>query len=167
MFQEVILVNEADEVIGTMEKLKAHQLGLLHRAFSVIIKNDKGEILLQQRARHKYHSGGLWTNTCSSHPNPGEETIAAAKRRLKEEMGIVCELEPKGNILYNCEFENGLLEHELDHVFVGNSNAEPIINKEEVMEYRWMTAAALKNEVRDHPEYFTYWFLELVKRDYL
>lgn len=118
--EEVILVNEKDEPIGTMEKLEAHQKGALHRAFSVFLFNPKGELLLQRRALHKYHSAGLWTNTCCSHPRPGEETSAAAHRRLKEEMGMEADLRFMTSFQYRSEFENGLTEHEFDHVFIGS-----------------------------------------------
>ena len=123
--EEVILVNEADEQIGVMEKMEAHEKGLLHRAFSVFIFNDKGEMLLQQRALNKYHSGGLWTNACCSHPRPGEDTLQAAKRRLMEEMGIETSLTLKNSFTYKTAFENGLTEHEFDHIFIGTFNQEP------------------------------------------
>ena len=122
--EQVILVNEQDEQTGVMEKMEAHQKALLHRAFSVFIFNDKGELLLQQRASDKYHSGGLWTNTCCSHPNPDEETITAAQRRLKEEMGFTTKLSKAFDFIYKSEFSNGLTEHEFDHVFTGYYNGE-------------------------------------------
>src|SRR5437868_2002286 len=132
--QEVILVNKRDEPTGSMEKLAAHQQGLLHRAFSIFIFNDNGELLLQQRAIDKYHSGGLWTNTCCSHPQPGEETIVAAQRRLKEEMGFTTSIKKVFDFVYKAEFGNGLIEHEFDHVFAGNYNGEIEYNKDEVMD---------------------------------
>src|SRR5688572_19216713 len=120
-----------------MEKMEAHEKGLLHRAFSVFIFNDKGEMLLQQRALNKYHSGGLWTNACCSHPRPGEDTLQAAKRRLQEEMGIETPLTLKTSFTYKTAFENGLTEHEFDHIFTGTFNGEPNINSTEVNSYCW------------------------------
>ena len=130
--ENVILVNKDDCEVGVMEKMEAHQKGLLHRAFSVFLFNKKGEILLQQRAKHKYHSGGLWTNTCCSHPRPGESLSKATQRRLREEMGIKCEMRPAFSFIYKKKFANGLTEHELDHVFLGRFDGTPEINKEEV-----------------------------------
>ncbi len=156
--EEVILVNERDEPRGTMEKLEAHEKGELHRAFSVFIFNSKGELLLQQRALHKYHSGGLWTNTCCSHPRPGEETLAAAKRRLAEEMGLSATLEFKTAFVYKSEFENGLTEHEFDHVFTGSTDSSPIINPEEVAAYRWLSINEIKNQIAVNPGDYTTWF---------
>ena len=156
--EEVILVDQDDIAIGAMEKLEAHEKGLLHRAFSVFIFNDAGELLLQQRALSKYHSAGLWTNTCCSHPRPGEDTLLAAKRRLKEEMGIECGLEYKMHFIYKTHFENGLTEHEFDHVFFGTHNKEPNINEEEVENYCWTKPAEIKKQLIDEPEKFTSWF---------
>ena len=132
MEEQVILVNEHDTPIGLMGKLEAHQKALLHRAFSVFILNDKGEIMLQQRAASKYHSPNLWTNTCCSHPRQGETTIEAGKRRLQEEMGFVTELTDILSFIYKAPFDNGLTEHELDHILIGYYNAPPTINPEEV-----------------------------------
>lgn len=156
--EEVILVNEADEQIGVMEKMEAHRKGVLHRAFSVFIFNDKGEMLLQQRALDKYHSGGLWTNTCCSHPRPGEDTLQAAKRRLMEEMGIKVELEPKTTFTYKTDFSNGLSEHEFDHIFIGKFNGEPGINKEEVNAFAWKNSEAIKSSILQNPDLYTSWF---------
>lgn len=158
MKEEVILVNEADEQIGVMEKMEAHQKGLLHRAFSVFIFNDKGEMLLQQRALDKYHSGGLWTNACCSHPRPGENTLQAAKRRLTEEMGIQAELTPQTTFIYRTDFNNGLTEHEFDHVFIGKFNGEPKINKDEVNAHSWRSPDEIKHSVKQAPELYTSWF---------
>ncbi|MFO0356085.1 MAG: isopentenyl-diphosphate Delta-isomerase [Sphingobacteriaceae bacterium] len=155
---QVILVNEKDEPIGTMGKLEVHQKGLLHRAFSVFIFNDKGEMLLQRRALSKYHSAGLWTNTCCSHPQPNEDTLAAANRRLREEMGMKADLTPKTSFIYKTPFDNGLTEHELDHVFIGYTNTDPVINKEEVDSFKWMSLEAIKTEIKTNPNEFTSWF---------
>lgn len=158
MIDEVILVNEADEQIGVMEKMEAHERGLLHRAFSVFIFNDKGEMLLQQRALNKYHSGGLWTNACCSHPRPGEDTLDAAKRRLLEEMGIMAPLELKNSFTYKTSFENGLTEHEFDHIFTGIYNDEPKINSNEVNSYCWKSVESIKKSVKQMPDIYTSWF---------
>jgi len=154
----VILVDENDNDIGVMEKMQAHQEGLLHRAFSVFIFNDKQELLLQQRAISKYHSGGLWTNTCCSHPRPNETIKDAANRRLFEEMGMSCDLKIISNFIYKTPFENGLTEHELDYVLVGNSNQNPNFNKEEVENYKWMTLADVKKDILHNPSNYTTWF---------
>lgn len=156
--EQVILVNERDEPVGLMEKMEAHEKGILHRAFSVFIFNSRNELLLQQRALTKYHSAGLWTNTCCSHPRSGEETLAAAHRRLKEEMGIEVPLSYKTQFIYKSEFDNGLTEHELDHVFVGHTDTNPVINSEEVHSYSWRNLGELKDEIRSSPEHFTSWF---------
>jgi isopentenyl-diphosphate delta-isomerase len=156
--EQVILVDSKDKQIGVMEKLEAHQKGMLHRAFSVFIFNSEGEMLLQQRAAEKYHSPGLWTNACCSHPRPGEETLAAANRRLYEEMGIRSVLEFKTTFIYRSEFKNGLIEHELDHVFTGHANDGPKINREEVQDYKWLKLESIKNLIQNEPEKFTTWF---------
>ncbi len=159
MIQEmVILVDEHDKEIGLMEKQEAHIKGLLHRAFSVMVFNGKGEMLLQQRALSKYHSGGLWTNTCCSHPRQGETTEEAAHRRLQEEMGFDCELQLHQTFIYKAPFENGLTEHELDHVFIGTYNQDPHINPEEVNDFHWISLSELDQQLRNQPEKFTVWF---------
>ncbi|MGB5242406.1 MAG: isopentenyl-diphosphate Delta-isomerase [Lutimonas sp.] len=158
MEEKVILVDKEDKQIGTMPKLEAHEKALLHRAFSVFIFNEKGELMLQRRALHKYHSPGLWTNTCCSHQRVGETNIEAGKRRLFEEMGFSCELEDTFWFIYKATFDNGLTEHELDHVMIGKYNAEPKINPDEVAEYKWMTLDDLKTDMKDHPEKYTAWF---------
>jgi len=156
---EVILVDAQDNPIGSMEKLEAHQKGCLHRGFSVIIKNTKGQYLLQKRAHSKYHSPGLWTNSCSSHPSPGEETIQAAIRRLNEEMGIKkISLRPLFSFIYHIEFENSLSEHEFDHVLIGTYNNDIQTNSEEVEEFLWMYPEEINEWVTLNPEKFTYWF---------
>jgi len=156
--QEVILVDEHDNEIGRMEKIEAHQKALLHRAFSVFIFNNKGEMLLQRRALHKYHSPGLWTNTCCSHPSPGESTLEAASRRLQEEMGFSCKLTETEAFTYKAAFDNGLTEYEFDHLFSGTFNGTFNINPDEVEEYKWLSIAALDQWLTASPEMFTVWF---------
>jgi isopentenyl-diphosphate Delta-isomerase len=157
-FHEVILVNEHDEQLGTMEKMEAHEKALLHRAFSVFIFNDQGEMLLQQRAPAKYHSGGLWTNACCSHPAPGEATEAAAARRLSEEMGFTAPLTKAFHFTYRAPFSNGLTEHEFDHVFTGLYNGSVNPNPGEVADYCYKSMEAIKLSLISHPEDYTAWF---------
>ncbi|MDN3585802.1 isopentenyl-diphosphate Delta-isomerase [Pedobacter aquatilis] len=164
MEEEVILVDTFDIPIGKMEKLEAHVKGLLHRAFSVFIFNSKNELLLQQRAKDKYHSSGLWTNTCCSHPRWGESNLDAAIRRLKEEMGMQCDLRYGFNFIYKSEFEDGLIEHELDHVFFGISDELPIINKTEVESFRYLSLAELQNEIKNNPTNYTTWLKICLER---
>ncbi|CAL2107469.1 Isopentenyl-diphosphate Delta-isomerase 2 [Tenacibaculum sp. 190524A02b] len=166
MKEQVILVDEQDNPIGLMEKIEAHEKALLHRAFSVFTFNDKGELLLQQRAAHKYHSPLLWTNTCCSHQRDGETNIDAGKRRLQEEMGFVCELEEVFSFIYKAPFDNGLTEHELDHVMVGHFNDSPVINKEEVEAYKWMSLEAVKEDIAQQPDLYTEWFKIIFKESY-
>jgi len=154
----VILVDAQDRETGTMEKLEAHRQGLLHRAFSVFVFNSQGQLLLQQRALHKYHSAGLWTNTCCSHPRPGESAADAAHRRLREEMGMDCKLHFKDTFIYKTPFENGLTEYELDHVFMGQSNTQPVINPEEVAAFAWETPEQIRGQMAAHPGRYTTWF---------
>ncbi len=155
----VILVNELDEAIGTMEKMQAHREALLHRAFSVILRNNEGKILLQQRALSKYHSGGLWTNTCCSHPAPGEDILTAAKRRLEEELGITChDLNVKYSFIYKAVLDNELTEHELDHVVLGNYDGPVSLNDEEVAAIEYVTSEELAERMQIAPEQFTVWF---------
>ena len=159
MIQEhVILVDHTGREIGTQEKLQAHREGKLHSAFSIFVFNTVGELLLQRRAWTKYHSGGLWTNTCCSHPRPGESYYRAARRRLNEEMGFDCELTGLFSFIYHTQLDNSLFEHELDHVFVGHYNGQPVPNPDEVDDWKWMNINALKQDVREHPENYTYWF---------
>lgn len=153
----IILVDREDKQIGTGEKMSVHRAGQLHRAFSVFVFNSKGETLLQQRALDKYHSAGLWTNTCCSHPRVGEETLVGAKRRLKEEMGIECELTEIDSFVYKTKFE-GLFEHEFDHIFVGRFEGNPIINKTEAKSFLWVSMAELKKDVAQNPHKYTSWF---------
>lgn len=154
----VILVDEQDNETGVMEKLQAHEEGKLHRAFSVFIFNDKDELLLQQRALSKYHSGGLWTNTCCSHPRPNETIKDAANRRLFEEMGMTSDLKIISSFIYKSEFENGLMEHELDYILIGKSNSHPKINTDEVESYKWQSVSEIKNDIALQPTHYTTWF---------
>lgn len=155
---EVILVDDQDNQIGTMEKMEVHHQGLLHRAISVFLVNDKHEVLIQQRAYSKYHSPGLWSNTCCSHPRPGEATDVAAARRLQEEMGITCKLKEAYSFVYHAELENGLSEHEFDHVFIGRYNDSPQINPDEVADWKYIHINDLFNDIRLNPDRYTYWF---------
>lgn len=154
----VILVDEYDNEVGTMPKLEAHQKGLLHRAVSVFLFDLNGNWMLQKRVAEKYHSANLWSNTCCSHPYPKELTKAAAERRLDEEMGIKNELINALSFVYRAELENGLIEHEYDHVFIGFTAEFPTPNKEEVAEWKMLSFEALDNQVQKHPEQFTEWF---------
>jgi isopentenyl-diphosphate Delta-isomerase len=156
--KEVILVDESDEAIGAMEKMEAHRLGVLHRAFSVFIFNSNGQMLLQQRADTKYHSAGLWTNACCSHPAPGEEIKSAAERRLQEELGFKADLKPAFDFIYKASFNNGLTEHEYDHVFVGYYNGEIRPDEDEVKEWKFMNIDDLAREMEREPDTFTSWF---------
>lgn len=162
----VILVDEQDNQIGLMPKMEAHEKAILHRAFSVFIFNDKNELMLQQRALHKYHSPGLWTNTCCSHQREGENNIAAGTRRLQEEMGFVVPLKETTSFIYKAPFDNGLTEHELDHILVGTYEGEPVINEDEVAAWKWMPLEAVKNDIQDHPEEYTAWFKIIFERFY-
>ncbi|WP_417786182.1 isopentenyl-diphosphate Delta-isomerase [Tenacibaculum sp.] len=166
MKEQVILVDQQDNPIGLMEKIEAHEKALLHRAFSVFVFNDKNELMLQQRAAEKYHSPLLWTNTCCSHQRDGESNIEAGKRRLQEEMGFSCELEEVFSFIYKAPFDNGLTEHEYDHVMIGRFNDEPIINPEEVASYKWMPLEEVKNDIENHPEKYTAWFKIIFKESY-
>ena len=156
--EQVILVDEKDNQIGLMGKIEAHEKALLHRAFSVFILNSKNELMLQRRALHKYHSPGLWTNTCCSHQRDGETTLEAAKRRLNEEMGFVTQVEEKFSFIYKAAFDNGLTEHEFDHVLLGNYESDPVINKEEVEEWKWMDLNKVKSDIQNNPDDYTPWF---------
>lgn len=160
----VVLVDEQDNAIGTMEKQQAHVEGVLHRAFSIFIFNSENKLLLQKRASSKYHCGGLWTNTCCSHPREKENILDAANRRLHEEMGMQCELKPIFSFVYKAEFENGLTEHEFDHVFFGQSNQVPELNLEEVEGYRYIGLEDLQVEIKEDPQKFTPWFLIALDR---
>ena len=156
--EEVILVNEEDQPIGQMEKMEAHQKGLLHRAFSVLIFNSKDQVLLQKRASSKYHSGSLWTNTCCSHPRPGETVLDAANRRLMEEMGMTADLTERFHFIYKTDLDNDLVEHELDHVLVGQSDDLPKLNSDEAEDFKYIDLETLKQELNSSPENYTVWF---------
>ena len=160
---QVILVDKNDQEIGVMEKMQAHEEARLHRAFSVFVFNSKGELMIHQRAFEKYHSGGLWTNTCCSHPMPGETTKDAAHRRLMEEMGFDCFLEEVYEFQYYAELDKGLTEHEYDHVFIGKYDGEPVLNPEEVAAYKFITLAELKESIDQSPEEYTEWFKIIMK----
>lgn len=154
----VILVDKNDHQIGVMEKLEAHEKGLLHRAFSVFIFNNQGQLMIHQRALSKYHSPGLWTNTCCSHQQIGETCLEAAQRRLNEEMGFDCEMEEIFQFIYRAEFSNGLIEHEYDHVFIGHFNKLPNINPDEVNAWKWISPKELDADLRANPNSYTEWF---------
>ncbi len=156
--EQVILVNENDEKVGLMPKMEAHEKAVLHRAFSVFIFNNKDELLLQQRAASKYHSPLLWTNTCCSHQRDGESNIEAGKRRLEEEMGFVCDLKEVTWFIYKAPFDNGLTEHELDHIMVGYYNQNPVINPEEVANFKWMHMQDVRKDIAKNPQNYTAWF---------
>ena len=164
--ENVILVNEDDQPIGLMPKMEAHEKAVLHRAFSVFIVNNAGEIMLQQRAGDKYHSPLLWTNTCCSHQREGETNIEAGKRRLKEEMGFTVDLKELFSFIYKAPFDNGLTEHELDHVMVGYYNDVPNINPEEVANWKWMHPSEVKEDISENPQEYTAWFKIIFERFY-
>ena len=166
MEEQVILVNEQDEELGLMPKMEAHEKAVLHRAFSVFVLNDKDELMLQQRAAHKYHSPMLWTNTCCSHQRKGEQNIQAGKRRLQEEMWFECELKELFSFVYKAPFDNGLTEHELDHVMIGRYNGDPIINPEEVESFKWMSLIDVKSDIAVNPQDYTAWFKIIFERFY-
>jgi isopentenyl-diphosphate delta-isomerase len=164
MEEQVVLVDENDAAVGTLEKQRAHVEGRLHRALSVFVLNSRGEMLLQRRARGKYHSGGLWTNTCCSHPRPGEAVGQAARRRLREEMGIDTELTPLFEFTYRAQVGPRLVEHEYDHVFAGLYDGEPLPSADEVDGWRWVPVADVAAQVREDPDAFTPWFRVVVSR---
>jgi isopentenyl-diphosphate Delta-isomerase len=155
---EVILVNENDQPVGVIEKLEAHQKGLLHRAFSIFIFNDQNQLMLQQRALDKYHSGGLWTNTCCSHPAPDESLEQACHRRLREEMGFDTNLEFVTSFIYKAELDKQLIEHEFDHVYIGNYNDHPAINKAEVASWKFVDLKIIDADLLQNPDRYTVWF---------
>jgi isopentenyl-diphosphate delta-isomerase len=156
--EHVILVDQNDNAIGTMEKMEAHRKGLLHRAFSVVIFNSKGEILLQKRANSKYHSGGLWTNACCSHPLPEEPMEVATRRKLNQEMGIDLKTDYAYKFIYRTELDSGLIEHECDYVFTGIFDGKPIINEHEVEDWKFVSTELLHNDIKLNPQNYTYWF---------
>jgi isopentenyl-diphosphate delta-isomerase len=156
--EHLILVDEDDKVIGVGEKIETHLIGALHRAFSVFIFNSVGQLLLQRRSSTKYHSQGLWSNTCCGHPRPGESTKEASRRRLREEMGFDCEVREVFEFIYHAKLNNGLYEHEYDHVMVGRFDGNPTPNRDELDEWRWVDPKTIKFDVEKHPENYTYWF---------
>ena len=166
MEEQVVLVDKDDNQIGLMPKMEAHEKAVLHRAFSVFVMNQKGETMLQQRAAHKYHSPLLWTNTCCSHQRDGESNLAAGQRRLQEEMGFKTELKELFSFIYKAPFDNGLTEHELDHVMLGYYDEEPKINKEEVASWKWMKPEAIKEDIENNPEQYTAWFKIIFQKFY-
>ena len=162
--EQVILVDEQDRPIGAMGKMEAHQKGILHRAISVFIVNSKGEWLLQQRHSDKYHSGGLWSNACCSHPRPGENTEQTAERRLMEEMGLKSNLDKLFGFTYRATINNVLIEHEFDHVFIGYSDSVPEVNPIEVKDWKYLSYSEIQTEAKNAPEDFTVWFLKIMER---
>lgn len=162
--ENVILVDEQDNEIGLMEKMEAHEKGLLHRAFSVFIFNSKNELMLQQRSEDKYHSGGLWTNTCCSHPRAGESLQGAATRRMMEEMGFSCELNYEFSFIYKAHLDNNLTEHELDHVFFGFYDGLPHLNPQEAKAWEYASLEEIKNDIYNNPQQYTEWFKIIFNR---
>lgn len=166
IMKKIILVNKRDKQIGTEEKIKAHREGKLHRAFSIFIFNSKGELLIQRRAKTKYHAPGLWANTCCSHPRPGKNLKTEAEKRLKEEMGIICNIKEVFSTIYNTKNEKygGLFEHEFDHIFIGKSNANPNPDKEEVEDWKWIKTGELKKDIKKNPKKYASWFKLIMKK---
>lgn len=160
----VILVDEKDNPVGKEEKLEAHRQGKLHRAFSIYVFNKQGQLMLQRRHSSKYHSGGLWTNTCCSHPRPGESLSEAAHRRLQDEMGFDCKLKEEFNFVYNVKLDKGLTEHEYLHIFIGRFDGEPILNQEEAEGWKWMDFKELSQDMRKNPQAYTKWFQLTIDR---
>lgn len=164
--EEVILVDKNNNEIGVEEKLKAHREGKLHRAFSILVFNSKGELLLQRRAKEKYHWGGIWANTCCSHPRPNETHEQATHRRLKEEMGFDCELKESSSFIYRSEFSNGLIENEHDTIFIGNYDGEIKPNSSEVMDYCWISPDNLKSKIKENPDDYSPWLKIILEKDF-
>ena len=158
MDNKIILVDKKDKEIGVEFKIKAHKEGKLHRAFSIFIFNSKGDLLLQKRLPEKYHSGGLWTNTCCSHPNSGETIMSSAHRRLKEEMGFDCDLKEIFSFIYKVKLDKDIIEYEFDHVLVGKFNGNPKINNNEAEDFKWVSLKFLTRDIKQHSENYTYWF---------
>jgi len=164
MPNKVILVDKKDKEIGTEFKLKAHKEGKLHRAFSIFVFNSQKELLLQKRSSKKYHSGGLWTNTCCSHPKPKETVMSAAHRRLKEEMAFDCDLQEVFSFIYKAKLDNELTEHEFDHTLIGTFNGNPIINTKEAEDFKWVSLDFLETDIQENPNKYTYWFKKCYKK---
>ncbi|MCM4154629.1 isopentenyl-diphosphate Delta-isomerase [Gramella sp. AN32] len=164
--EKVILVNEKDEQIGLMEKIEAHQKALLHRAFSVFVFNNQNELMIQRRAMSKYHSPGLWTNTCCSHQRENESNVEAGMRRLEEEMGFTTPLKDSISFIYKAPFDNGLTEHEFDHILIGNFDGVPNLNPEEVEDWKWVGLEEIKTDMQKHPGIYTEWFKIIFQKYY-
>lgn len=164
MKEEVILVDKNNRKVGTEEKIKAHKEGKLHRAFSIFIFNSKEELLIQQRTKTKYHSGGLWSNSVCSHPRPGETYLLAKHRRLKEEMDFDCKLKKLFCFLYNAVFKNGLIENEYNCIFIGKFDGKPQPNKKEIMDYKWISIKELEQDILKYPNKYTVWLKIALKR---
>ena len=156
--EKVILVDEQDNVVGAMDKMEAHRKGILHRAFSILIFNSKGEVLLQKRSKEKYHSGGLWTNACCSHPSPEESIEEATRKRLNHEMGIDLQPEFAYKFTYESKLDKNLIQHELDYVFTGIFDGAPVVNKHEVEDWKFVDVKSLRADMDQHPEQYTVWF---------
>ena len=164
MIENIIVVDEFDKEIGCIEKMEAHSKGILHRAFSILVFNSNNELLLQKRNIEKYHTPGLWTNTCCSHPRYGEKLQDAIYRRLQEEMGFVCELKEIFSFIYKVELDVNLFEHEYDHVFIGFYDGEILPNNDEVDDYKWATLEDIEKDIKIRPEIYTYWFKFLFEK---
>lgn len=162
--EKIVLVNIDDEIVGSAEKMEVHRKGLLHRAFSIFIINDKGEMLIQKRNDSKYHSGGLWTNSCCSHQRINEELDEAIHRRLQEELGFDCKLQEQFDFVYRTVFRDSLIEYELDHVYIGNYSGEVNVNEEEISEFMWISKDELKDKLNKEAQKFTTWFLTAAPR---
>ncbi|MCD6434547.1 MAG: isopentenyl-diphosphate Delta-isomerase [Candidatus Diapherotrites archaeon] len=160
----ITVVDEKDNVVGKAEKIEVHRKGILHRAFSIFVFNSKKELLLQRRALHKYHSPGLWSNTCCGHPRFGEKLTNAVHRRLKEEFGFDCKLKEIFSFHYRAEFDNGLIENEIDHVFIGIADVVPKPNKNEIAEWKWISLDDLKKDIAENPEKYTFWFRHIIEK---
>jgi len=155
---QIVLVDKNDHVIGQMGKMEGHQTGALHRAFSVLIFNSNGEMLIQKRSKGKYHSGGLWSNACCSHPRPGEKMEDAVSRRLQEELNIQLKPNFSHKFIYKVKFPNNLIEHELDHVYIGTFDGDPVANKEEIEEWKYISTQDLKRDIEENPSNYSHWF---------
>jgi isopentenyl-diphosphate Delta-isomerase len=165
--EKVILVDEHDNSIGSMEKMEAHRKGLLHRAFSILIFNSRGDMLIQKRASSKYHSGGLWTNACCSHPVDGEPVSETARKRLNHEMGIYVQLDFAYKFIYKTALDHDLIEHELDYVFTGMCNGDPAVNPDEVEDWKYIDMDSLRHDISLYPEHYTYWFKAIINHQEL